>query len=1099
MALRLSAAGATPQTALPVGFIELGHGAAKEYIVRTAGATARFRRSAYDISTSQGRLTVEFAGSRMRNPRAAGVAEGRANFLIGQRNHWLTDLPVFRGIRYKNLYEGIDACFSGHGRLLKSEFHVAPWAEAGRIRIRYRGAIRISITPNGSLVVETPTGVLREAPPAAYQIVEGRRVAVDVSYHHDVSSGTVGFALGQYDHGLPLVVDPVFVYSTFLGGGRTDYAYGVAVDSTGAAYVVGTTDSVDFPTTAPAFQRQIPGGVSAFIAKVNPAGAALLYCTYLGGPWWTEGLSIAVDSGGSAVVTGSTTSRELPIVGGIQSTHGGGARDAFVAKLNPTGSGLVWSTYLGGSLEDTGNSIAVDSSGNTYVTGFTTSANFPVASPYRGTYSGGQDAFVVKINAAGSALVYSTYLGGTGEDRGSGVAVDSSGSAYVGGRTNSTDFPVVNGFQSALSGSYDLFVSKLSPTGGALTYSTYLGGSRSDSSVYGSSIAVDASGSAYIVGSTLSPNFPLASPIQATLRNGMSDVVVAKLAPNGGSLAYSTYLGGGISDDGDAIAVDSAGRAYVTGSTISSDFPVVNASSTYKWDGDVFVTRLSPSGAFIERSEFVGGVGGEEAYGIAVDASGGVYVAGATGSGDFPLQTPIQSSNGGNTAAFLFKLGNPGPPSAVSVSPATGSGASATLVLTYSDPDGFSDITTASALVQTSASTASACYVRYTRATNLLELSNDTGTGWVGSTAPGSAGTLENSQCVLNAASSSAAGAGPNLTVSVALIFRGTFGGAKNVYLNVSDSGGTFTGWQSRGAWTVTEGGTVPNVLVSVKPSSGSGAQQSFQFVYSSIYGFQDVKWAFLNISSSGGSANACMARYIQATNQVELSTNDAGDWVARGTPGAQVLLENSQCRINLALSSVAGAGSTLTLTLSITFKSGYTGNKGLYMASFSNTNILTNWTSMGTFNVLFNYPPVPVLVAPAGGSGASQVFEFAYSDQNGYADIVWSAMLIHASLTPLNSCLFRFTRATNVLELANDAGAFTNSLTMGFAGTIQNSQCSVDGGASAVILAGNSLSVRVAVSFKPGYTGAKSVFSTAGDVPGNVAAWTALGTWTVP
>lgn len=1042
---------------------------------------------------------MEYAGSADTMPDGNHSSRGQANFLVGSRNRWRTGLPMFQSIRYEELYPGVDALFAGEGRLLKSEFHIAAGAEPSQIRIQYRGGERVSIEPDGSLRIDTISGILREAPPVAYQEAGGIRQVVRSAYRLN-ADGTVGFVVGNYRRDRMLVVDPVFAYSTFLGGGKTDIAYDVAVDTTGAAYITGMTDSTDLQTTSSAFQRLYPGGVNAFVAKVNPSGTALVYFTYLGGTIHDEAQSIAVDASGSAYITGWTTSPDFPVSGAIQSVIGSGARDAFVVKLNPAGSAIIWSTFLGGADDDWSNSVALDGAGSTYVTGYTRSTNFPTASPYQAALASAQDGFVAKINSAGSALVFSTYLGGNGEDRPASIAVDATGASYVAGRTNSTNFPIAGPIQATLGGSYDLFVTKLNPSGSSLVYSTYLGGSRPEQAVYGRCVAVDSAGAAYVVATTMSIDFPVVNAIRASNRSILGTITVSKLAPNGASLVYSSYLGGSVSDSGYAVAIDAAQRVYLTGSASSVNFPIVNSDSTqFSGFNDVFVMRLNPSGTAVERSELIGAVDGEAAYGIALDSSGGVYLTGATSSVAFPLMNPIQSSSGGNVAAFLLKLANAGAPNSVSASPSSGSGSSATLVLTYSDPDGFNDITTASALVHTSTSTASACYVRYTRATNLLELSNDSGTGWVGSKAPGSAGTLENSQCVLNAASSAAAGTGPNLTVSLAFTFRGSFAGAKNVYLDVSDSGGTSIGWQSHGTWTVTAGGTVPNNLVSVTPSSGSGAQQSFQFAYSSVYGFQDVKWAFLNISPSGGTANACMARYVQAANQVELSTNDASDWVARGSPGSQVLLENSQCRINLALSSAVGTGSTLTLTLSITFKSGYTGGKGVYMAAFSDTSILTNWTSMGTFNVLFNYPPVPVSVTPANGSGAAQVFEFAYSDQNGFADIVWSAMLIHAALTPLNSCLIRFTRATNLLELANDAGAFTNSLTMGFAGTIQNSQCSLDGGASAAILAGNNLSVRVAVSFKPGYTGAKSMFSTAGDVPGNVATWMAQGNWSVP
>ena len=435
------------------------------------------------------------------------------------------------------------------------------------------------------------------------------------------------------------------LYSTYLGGSNSDSAYGIAVDSSGNAYVAGSTDSTDFPTTAGAFDATCGTGSGcnvdangnvhpdAFVAKLNPEGDMLVYSTYLGGK--TAGAfanGIAVDTAGNAYVAGSTASTDFPTTNPFQKALGGAnATNAFVTELNTAGSALVYSTYLGGSTSDTASGIAVDSSGNAYVAGSTTSTNFPTTTGAHDTICGTDgacnpdangnkqpDAFVTKFDLSGSKLVYSTYLGGSGADAGSGIAVDSSGNAYVAGTTSSRDFPTQNPFQAALGGGSDGFVTKLNPTGSGLIYSTYLGGSSIDGAL---GVAVDAPGGAYVTGQTSSSDFPIASPVQAAIIGGNVVAFVAKLSPTGSALVYSTYLGGSavFGDSGTGIAVDSSGNAFVTGITFSTDFPVTLGSFLNAGGGGSCFTggrsfiRVRPcSDAFVAK------IGTSDAPGFAV-------------------------------------------------------------------------------------------------------------------------------------------------------------------------------------------------------------------------------------------------------------------------------------------------------------------------------------------------------------------------------------------------------------------------------------------------------------------------------------------------
>jgi hypothetical protein len=474
------------------------------------------------------------------------------------------------------------------------------------------------------------------------------------------------------------------VYSTYLGGSNPNQGNGIAVDSSGNAYVTGVTYSYDFPTVNP-FQAGNYSGLNgtAFVAKLNATGSALVYSTYLGGSRGGDyGQGIAADSAGNAYVTGFTLQSDFPTVNPLQACCAG---DAFVTKLNAAGSALVYSTYLGGSDDwDEGLGIAADSSGNAYVTGYTHSTDFPTVNPIQAANkatptTGLSTAFVAKLNSTGSALVYSTYLGGSYYDSGRGIAADSSGNAYVTGETGSTDFPTVNPLQATnkaalTAGNSTAFVAKLNSTGSALVYSTYLGGSYDD---IGFGIAADSSGNAYVTGATSSTDFPTANPLQGSYAGGICgspsmyypcpDAFVTKLDPSGSALVYSTYLGGSSADSGSGIAVDSSGNAYVTGSTESTDFPTVNPLQAYKATSvsTAFVAELSPTPApalsFSANTVNFGGVvlnttSPQQSVTITDLGNAPLGITGIIASGDFALVTTATSCPyGGGTLASEAK------------------------------------------------------------------------------------------------------------------------------------------------------------------------------------------------------------------------------------------------------------------------------------------------------------------------------------------------------------------------------------------------------------------------------------------------------------
>ncbi len=433
-------------------------------------------------------------------------------------------------------------------------------------------------------------------------------------------------------------------YSTYLGGSGEDWGHAISVGTDGMAYVAGYTWSSDFPTENP--YQATPGGgtTDAFVSALSSTGSALYYSTYLGGSSWDEGWGISVGTAGAAYVTGYTESIDFPTENPYQAAFGG-YWDVFVTALSSTGSALYYSTYLGGSEDDEGYEISVGTDGMAWVTGFTTSPdNFPMENPYQAAFGGVEDVFVSALSSTGSALYYSTYLGGSDEDRGYGISLGTDGAAYVAGYTWSSDFPTENPYQVSNAGSWDVFVSALTSTGSALFYSTYLGGSVTDRG-WGISLGTD--GRAYVTGDTNSTNFPTENPYQAGKATGQK-VFVSALTSTGSALAYSTYLGGSGYDQGWGISVGTDGAAWVTGETNSSDFPTENPyQAGYAGSGDGFVSVLDSSGSALSYSTYLGGSSGEEGYGISLGPAGAAYITGWTGSADFPTKNPYQAGIAG--------------------------------------------------------------------------------------------------------------------------------------------------------------------------------------------------------------------------------------------------------------------------------------------------------------------------------------------------------------------------------------------------------------------------------------------------------------------
>jgi lipocalin len=638
------------QAGVPAQFI--ARGPDYQFLIAPAEAQIVLRKTAAESTA----VRMQFVGANAQAP-VSGDAElpGKINYLTGNGPaQWRTGLAMFAKVRVGELYPGVNLVYYGNQRQLEYDFMIAPGANPDVIAIHFDGVDKISVNPQGELILNLAGGEIRQPKPVIYQVMDGVRKEIEGGYRM-ADAHTVAFVVGKYDHHLPLVIDPVLAYSTYIGGSAGETAYAVALDANGNVYMAGQTFSTDLSTSG-AFQTSFAGGKlsgDAFIFKLEATNGLPAYITYLGGSGNDAAYSIAVDSAGNAYVAGATDSTNFPTTNAIPGhTNISGVfdpvvklypSDAFVAELDASGSNLVYSTYLGGSGADAAYGVAVDSAGHAFVTGFTFSTNFPYTANAKfkklqctNSFYFNCNAFVTEVASNGGALVYSTYFGGTNYDIGKGIAVDPNGFVYVTGFTASTNFPAVNAVVQQLvwthavgtnqisitnsvngyllngstnkTSSFDAFVAKFDPidtNGTKLSYSTFLGGTNNDAA---NGVAFDNNGAAYVTGWTVSTNFPNTSGTNiagelhsfvATNTSGFlaTNVFLTKIVTNGASqavIAWSAVFGGKGVDIGNGVAVDAnTGNAFVTGSASSTNFPTLSVPTLMRY------TNSGKSDAFV--------------------------------------------------------------------------------------------------------------------------------------------------------------------------------------------------------------------------------------------------------------------------------------------------------------------------------------------------------------------------------------------------------------------------------------------------------------------------------------------------------------------
>jgi hypothetical protein len=560
------------------------------------------------------------------------------NFLSGNDPRgWVTGARSYKKIVFHDLYPAIDLAVLSTGSGVKCEYRVRPGGRVEDIRIDYDGAVTARVNAQGQIEIATENGRLIEEEPLSYQLIGGKKKGIKAGYIAG-PGGDFGFKTSPYRKDAELVIDPSLMFSSFVGGSGQEVDGGIAVDPAGNVYVTGETYSGNFPKTLKVYDRTFNGVADVFISKFKPDGSGLVYSTFLGGNAAEAAMGIAVDATGQVYVCGFTKSPNFPTTIGAFDRTLGGVRDAFVTKLNAAGTGLVYSTLIGGSASEEAAGLALSPNGHVCLTGSTLSVDFPVTVKAYDKSLSGQDAFVLKINSTGKNLVFSTFFGGSGEEQGLGIVLDPAENVLITGTTTSTDFPTTDGaYDRNLGGPKDVFVSRFNPQGNGLVISTYLGSGGVDGTLGG--IAVDRSGSVYLTGFTESSRFPVTAGAWDSAFSGSNEAFLTKLDPAGADLVYSTFLGGSNQEFGRSVAVDVIGDAIVTGYTKSANWPVTadGYDRTHNGDQDIFLTWLDPAGKGLLYSTFIGGSGADRTSGgLAVDVYGNAFVIGSTGSSNFP-------------------------------------------------------------------------------------------------------------------------------------------------------------------------------------------------------------------------------------------------------------------------------------------------------------------------------------------------------------------------------------------------------------------------------------------------------------------------------
>ena len=989
----------------------------------SAGATISLNkeRATLLVNDVKRRITITPAGmSHSVHMEGLDETEGKSNYFLGDDPaKWVTNVARYSRVRYRNVYPGIDLIFHGNQQNIEYDFVLSPGADPNRIELKFTGADSLQLDRSGNLILAAADGItLTQRLPVLYQEENGVRKKVEGAY---VIRGKnrIGFRVGAYVRSRTLVIDPVVGYSARFTGVTGSFSNAIAVDASGNAYVTGTTETADLPVLPGSFEVGNTTQNILFVYKLNSTGTDFVYTTLIGGSNFQSGFGIAVDGQGNAYVTGITASADFPVTpGAFQTTLPTSSNHGFVLKLNAAGNALVYSTFIGGNDPDLPTAIAIDASGNAYITGSTDSTTFPVtpgafqsslAPPTTGISV--TNAFVTKLNSTGTALVYSTYLGGGSTDGGNGIAVDSDGNAYVAGSTTSSDFPVTNGaFETSGFGS---FVTKMNPTGSSLVYSTFLDAGNGS---FASGVAVDSNGSAYVAGTGIAAL--MGTPVAYGSGAGIG-IFVAKLNPAGSALSYLTSVGGADGEQSTGMTLDSSDNVYVVGTTDATDFPLLSPVQTAGPSAESgfpvgFVFKLDPSDLLAYSTYF--GSDYDKPYAIAVDPNSNAYITGTAYSIVFPV-TPgavnVDTAPSGPAAGvfvaqlsstevcnFTFSPTNPQEPAAGatdSISVTTASGCDwislAGQNWTFPSQPGIRPLDMPSITVTSPSAGSGSGVVTFSVPPNINPARTQ-----ILSIAGTSIPVLQANGCTyqLSKSSLSVLASGGLITnaFEVTTGFYCPFT-ISNPAAWVSGTAGTFTGTAQF------------DLQIS---ANTTGAPRS---VILTIAGQPFV------INQAGGYAlcTYSLSPTTSTINYVGLS----GNFSVTTAAGCSWTLSSDSAWLQITnVSSSYSANSTVG-----------TGNGTVYYTVLENTSSSkrsgvitiggqTFTLTQGGLGALTSGP-----VTPNSGSGASQTFALKYSDTAGAASLVQAWAYFNATLAnpASNACMLYYNTATNQINLLNDNG----------------------------------------------------------------------------
>ncbi|MDZ7638818.1 MAG: hypothetical protein U5J83_11315 [Bryobacterales bacterium] len=909
--------------------------------------------------------------------------------------------------------------------------------------------------------------------------------------------------LGPYDPDLPLVVDPVLNYSSYYGGTQFDQANAVAVDAANNIYlagetwsidlgstaavqsyrksgkdafilklspdarsvlnatyfggngddiatairvwgsdvfVAGETSSGDLPGTAGRYQGSSGGGKDGFLTRISLSSTPSIQgTTYLGGSGTDRINALILDFTGNPYVVGYTTSSNFPVSGSFGLSFPGGGSDAFIARLGPDLATLSWSGFYGGGGGDQAYGLALGSGNSIWFTGSTSSATLPMVNPLQTALSGANDCFLAQVTDTGSALLYSSFLGGTSSDFCYAVSADGAGNPTVAGSSASADFPVTPGvYQPVRGGSYDNILAKLNTSTGALAFATYLGGTQSESP---SSVYFDTDGAICMAGNTQSTNFPTMDPVQANF-GGLVDGFLSCLNANATALLFSTFLGGAEEDRILAVARRSDSWTVAAGLTQSTNFPRTDNARQPNptGSGDAFIAAISRGGANVN-------------------------------------------------------------PANISVSPSNGNTETAHLTYVVEDGNGYQDIRAFYANIHNAVSTVGACYTRYDADLNQIFLLSDSGAFWVGSATMGEAKTLSNSQCVVDASRSSVWGHATRLSVRIHYSFRPGFGGPKSLLMYVQDRTGIIAGWQLRGGWTVPQlAGNVQPAVDYFQPNSGTFPSTLFVIRAVDANGANDLRDIHLLANDTLSYGNSCYVVYNQSSNQLKLLNDTTTQFLGPLTPGVSGTLENNSCILSAGYSAATKAGDALTLSVYLSFKAAAAGANTAWTLVSDQSNAFLGWRTQGSFTVpigpAFVRPSAQSIAVTTIGTKVR--FTMTGSDQNGGEDIKDFYFLANGTLSNPGGCYVLIRRISNQALLLNDAGnAWQGSGAIGANQVIENSQCRLNLMEMSTSVNGPDAQAEMDVQFKAPFSGQKSAWLYVEDSAKLASGWVFLNTFT--